>query len=102
MEEFLDEWNGYAFTGQFLGRKGEIEFEYVAYVFNAERYLFTQRLHATDEFLTAQGLDLKAGPYRISGLLQGYAMDLAKQRLRKRDFGPSEEYVHQLVLESQV
>jgi hypothetical protein len=104
MEEFLDEWNGYAFTGSFLGRRngGEIGFEYVAYVFNAEGFLFAQRLHATDEFLAAQGLDLNSAPYRVSGLLQGYAVDKAKQRLRKHDFNPSEEYEFQLVLESQV
>ena len=101
MEEFLDEWNGYAFTGEFLGRGGDGGFKYVAYVFNAEGYVFTQRLYATDEFLAAQGLDLKGGPYRISGLLQGHAMDMAKQRLRKRDFEPSKEYEYHLVLESQ-
>ena len=104
MEEFLDEWNGYAFTGEFLGRRdgGEIGFEYVAYVFDAHGFLFAQRLYATDEFLAAQGLDLKSGPYRISGLLQSHAVDKAKQRLRKRDYNPSEEYEHQLVHESQV
>ena len=103
MEEFLDEWNGYAFTGQLLGpgRNGGGAIEYVVYVFTAKSYLFAQRLRATNEFLEQEGIDLKGGPYRIAGLLQSHALNKVKQRIKKRDFEPLKEYEFELAREAQ-
>jgi hypothetical protein len=98
MEEFLDEWNGYVFSGEFTGQanEGTGDFEYVVFVYSETGFLFTLRLRATNNFLESQGFDLKGRPYRIAALMKAHALRSVRQRIREADFRPLEEYQDRL------
>lgn len=92
MEEYLDEWNGYAFTGHFAGRggNGQPELEYVIFVFSSRSYLFAQRARLSDEALSEQGVGDDART--AEAILQQEALSRAKDRLRKKDYQQYEQY----------
>ncbi len=92
MEEYLDEWNGYAFTGHFLGRSGNghSALEYVIFVFSSRSYLFAQHARLSAEELSEQegGEDVRTA----ERILQQEAISRAKDRLRKKDYQQYERY----------
>lgn len=91
MEDYLDEWHGYAFTGQYLGSgpNGQTGVEYVIFVFSPSTYLFAQHARLTAEELSALGgAEESVSAERV---LQQEALNRAKKRIREKNF---EQYAH--------
>ena len=92
MEDYLDEWNGYAFTGHYVGRNGNGQgaLEYVIFVFSSRSFLFSQRARLSGEELSEQGDGEDVGT--VQNILQQQALARAKDRLRKKDYQQFQEY----------